>query len=343
MKDRLHELDILRFIAAFSVMMFHYYAGFYNSQHVLLVNNNIFNSIWAYGNQGVSLFFVISGFVILLTANKQSPKQFVIARFIRLYPVFLPLCIFSFLVGKIFTPSIYHVSVSEFLINTTLIGSFFTKHMVSDVYWTLRVEIFFYAMIYGLLYFDQLKYIRKYLNLWLILSLITYIGALYFNYFKIFSAVRYVFLTQYSYFFIAGCYFYFIKYDRKKYDILYPVVCAIGAMLATRYFTGQSRVVGSIIISCIFILFYYLCLKKASVKNNSSFYYYLGEITYPLYLVHDITGTVLLIFFSKYIPGWLALILVSFLIILFVLLVYLYIEKPVRRILRERLLIKTTT
>ena len=337
MKDRLYELDILRFLAAFSVMLFHYYLGFYNTQHVFLVDNKILNSISLYGNHGVFLFFVISGFVILLSASAQTPRQFIIARFIRLYPVFLPLCIFSFTIGKLFNQA-YNVSVFEFLTNTTLIGSFFTRHMVSDVYWTLRVEIFFYTMIYGLLYFDQLKLIRKYLNYWLILSFVTYFGALYFNYFKIFSAVRYVFLTQYSFYFIAGCYFYLIMHSRKKYDLLYPVICSVGAILATFYFPEQNRIVGNIIIGCIFILFYYLALKNAPLKGNSTFYYYLGEITYPLYLVHDILGITLLIFLTKYLSGWLALILVVLLVISFAFLVYLIIERPLRNFLKRRLL-----
>ena len=212
--------------------------------------------------------------------------------------------------------------------------------MVSDVYWTLRVEIFFYLMVWLLLYFDKIKNIRFFLNCWLILSFATYVGLTYFDYLKVFSVLRYLFNTRFSFFFIAGCYFYLLKYDYRKRDLIYPILCIIGGSLATYYFPYQSRIVGVAIFIVIFSIFYYLVLKAPKSTENNKFYFYLGEFTYPLYLVHDIAGIVLIIFISRYMDGWLAMIIVVPVIIGFVGLVYFFVEKPLRKWLNDKLVVK---
>lgn len=50
-----------------------------------------------YGYLGVELFFMISGFVILMTASNNSLKRFFISRAVRLYPAFWVCCTITFL------------------------------------------------------------------------------------------------------------------------------------------------------------------------------------------------------------------------------------------------------
>ena len=79
------ELDALRGIAAFSVVLFHYtarYDSIYGHSNRLLFKFN-------YGHLGVNLFFIISGFVIFMTLDRtKSVIDFVVARFSRLYPAY---------------------------------------------------------------------------------------------------------------------------------------------------------------------------------------------------------------------------------------------------------------
>ena len=79
-RDRIPELDLLRFIAAVGVVLFH--ATNWPEHPNLLTRSR------TYGSFGVPLFFMISGFVILMTAQNRSGIEFVNSRIARLYPSF---------------------------------------------------------------------------------------------------------------------------------------------------------------------------------------------------------------------------------------------------------------
>ena len=69
---RLHSLDALRGLAALGVVAYHY-----------------LDQPAYYGLLGVELFFIISGFVILMTLERvPSLLQFAIGRAARLYPAY---------------------------------------------------------------------------------------------------------------------------------------------------------------------------------------------------------------------------------------------------------------
>src|SRR5687768_11010130 len=79
-RDRIPELDLLRFIAAVSVVLFH--------ATNWPADPNLLTRIATYGSLGVPLFFMISGFVILMTAQNRSGIEFINSRIARLYPSF---------------------------------------------------------------------------------------------------------------------------------------------------------------------------------------------------------------------------------------------------------------
>src|SRR5688572_29637953 len=79
-RDRIAELDLLRFLAAAAVVLFH--ATDWPTQ------TNLLRAAATFGFMGVPLFFMISGFVILMTAQNRSGLQFVNSRIARLYPSF---------------------------------------------------------------------------------------------------------------------------------------------------------------------------------------------------------------------------------------------------------------
>jgi peptidoglycan/LPS O-acetylase OafA/YrhL len=70
-----YGIDALRCLSAVLVAIFHF--TYYNP-----------NARWGmpFGWVGVEVFFVISGVVIANSASAASPKEFVIGRFLRLYP-----------------------------------------------------------------------------------------------------------------------------------------------------------------------------------------------------------------------------------------------------------------
>ena len=85
-RTRLEALDFLRFFAAASVLFYHYYfigplqGAWPRTQFVDAAH---------WGELGVDLFFVISGFVITLTSEGRSAQAFLAARATRLFPAFV--------------------------------------------------------------------------------------------------------------------------------------------------------------------------------------------------------------------------------------------------------------
>ncbi len=75
---RVNELDLLRFFAAFAVVFFHYSFRGYTADDMSIMPYPILASVFKYGYLGVELFFMISGFVILMTAANGNLRNFII-------------------------------------------------------------------------------------------------------------------------------------------------------------------------------------------------------------------------------------------------------------------------
>src|SRR5690606_9565948 len=91
---------------------------------------------------------VISGFVILLSAEGRTVGQFVSARAARLFPAYWAGIALTTLLLVIIAPHIGRtVSVPQFLANLTMVQTAFGVGHIDGVYWTLWIELLFYVMI----------------------------------------------------------------------------------------------------------------------------------------------------------------------------------------------------
>lgn len=141
---RLDSLDLLRFFAAGAVLCYHFYfigplQGFWPKSIFLP---------WAHwGDLGVDLFFVISGFVITLTSDNRGAGAFLKARAIRLVPAFA-VCSGITATMAIMLPG---VNAGETLTRWLASQMFYPRLLgiepLSSVYWTLAVEIHFYGFV----------------------------------------------------------------------------------------------------------------------------------------------------------------------------------------------------
>ncbi|HHF0555610.1 TPA: acyltransferase family protein [Vibrio antiquarius] len=86
MKNRIVHLDAMRGIAILLVLLFHTYGRW--PGHLSFVNESSDILVVKYGYLGVNLFFVISGYVILMTLDKKNSLiEFYISRWLRLFPL----------------------------------------------------------------------------------------------------------------------------------------------------------------------------------------------------------------------------------------------------------------
>ncbi len=139
---RLTEIDSLRGIAAMLVVLFHFTTRY----DELFGHAGAPAAALPWGYLGVNLFFMISGFVIFMTLEKtRQSLDFVVSRFSRLYPAYWAAVILTFLLthwlglpGKL-------VGGETALLNLSMVHSFFNIPNVDGVYWTLEIELIFYA------------------------------------------------------------------------------------------------------------------------------------------------------------------------------------------------------
>lgn len=143
--DRFRELDGLRGIAALAVLLSHYTYLF----DVIFPGHTPFPFDLSLGSLGVSLFFMISGFVILMTAvRKPQPLGFAQARAVRLYPTYWASLTITILVVYLSGTSVLYRTPGELAVNYTMLQSFVGVRSIDGAYWSLSREIIFYGIIF---------------------------------------------------------------------------------------------------------------------------------------------------------------------------------------------------
>ncbi len=274
---RLLELDSLRGIAAISVLIYHYFF-IYNEYYKHSFN---FPEFLKFGRYGVELFFIISGFVIFWTlSNSQQLSDFLFSRFARLFPGYWATVILTFICLLLIGLPNHNVSLIDLILNFTMLQDYFSYPHVDGVYWTLTLELAFYFWMGCLFYFKRQENIESYLFLWIIISCILIYHR--FN-FDINNKVKAFFLLQYIQFFALGICFYKIKQNLINKWVVSVVIMSFFAILL-KY--SNYIALSLILISIVVLLAALGKLKFLSIKPLV----FLGTISYPLYLIHQNIG-----------------------------------------------------
>lgn len=290
-KRRVNELDLLRFLAAFSVVIFHYAFRGYARGDMSTMPYPLLAEPAKYGYLGVELFFMISGFVILMTASSNNLKVFFISRVVRLYPAFLVCCTLTFLITLAIGQPRYTADFYQYIVNMTLLSDLMGVPSIDGVYWSLFVEIKFYLMISILLGFKKIEKIEIYLVLWLLISAIVEAFT--------FEKIRSILITDYSAYFIAGATFYIIwaKGFTKTRIFLLAGALALAsytaivwaASIETKYATEFNPLIICSVITLFFMTFFLIATNKTAAIGTLN-WTTLGALTYPLYLLHQMIG-----------------------------------------------------
>ena len=153
-------LDLVRFSAAAMVMLYHFGAGWvypHSLSSQILDGRVIFPDLLAptrAGFVGVEIFFVISGIVISYSASLSSARDFLVSRVLRLYPATWICASISTISLLIFSTSIGYDFDGRRTMLEGLVRSL-VLHPIGPwadaAYWTLGIEMTFYAVVFLLL------------------------------------------------------------------------------------------------------------------------------------------------------------------------------------------------
>ncbi|MEQ1686702.1 MAG: acyltransferase family protein [Burkholderiaceae bacterium] len=172
---RLTQVDGLRAVAALSVLFFHYTTRY----EEVFVHTEALSWGLSKGYLGVNLFFVISGFVIFMTIDAaRSPADFVFSRVTRLFPTFWAAVLLTWLLTRAIPLPGNVRTVPEMLANLTMLHESFGFASVDGAYWSLEVELIYYLWMLVLSATGALAFPRRVILVWLGLSTLAAVGAI---------------------------------------------------------------------------------------------------------------------------------------------------------------------
>ena len=305
---RIDVLDGFRAVAIMLVVGFHYGVRWAPpwSQTIYYPYGATFagNLVFQYGWLAVELFFMMSGFVILLTLERcDSFVDFFRKRIARLLPALVLCASITAIALWIFGPAEWKTDPVSFVLSILFIDPDVFQPLlpsmdlgwVDGAYWTLAVEFRFYALV-GLLF---LLGRRSILPAWLVLQLISFpLGAPMFKGVHELKLAKDILMPAYLPYFTLGICAFEI-WRRKAWKGL-PLA---GAAMATAMilvnagvwdaFVGRHGThFGLVLVNLVWIGLFALFLTGSPLLRPFAWkpLARLGEASYSLFLLHEAAG-----------------------------------------------------
>ncbi|WIM93506.1 acyltransferase [Actinoplanes oblitus] len=150
---RLVALDGLRLLCALAVAGYHFGDSWWlDGVHPPAYHLPAAAPVLIYGFLGVEAFFLISGFVILMSGWGRTVRQFAASRAARLYPAFWAGVLITTVVTAVLPidgglPFARLPGRGDVLVNLTMLAEPLNTPLVDTVYWTLWCELRFYLIV----------------------------------------------------------------------------------------------------------------------------------------------------------------------------------------------------
>lgn len=359
--QRILFLDYLRAVACLLVVFVHIYLLGLSAYKELAiwvpgvtgllfgpVDRNIFNAPILYlaihtginfGALGVSIFFLISGFVILRAVERESAKVFLVRRLFRIYPVSLVVVALVGLFTALYAASTGTVSPhtwASVLASGLVVNGFTLTFPTVPVLWSLEFELIFYCLMAALAAFGRPSF-GSLLGLSVACMVFTLGANLpeatgWFSP-SVLEALRHAsFSTLNIPFLLVGAMLYRMTTEGR--GVAY-VAAAVGVFLATRWGylalhadSGSVDLPNGAMALAIFVLALWSGMHWRWIKPLRWF----ADISYPLYLVHVPLGWLALAVLAGW--GWGMLeagIVTGLLVLLIAWLIHITAETPARR------------
>ena len=303
-KQAFGGIDILRFLAAVSVALYHYcffvwaFPQGIAGRVALVPPQPALGNAFSWGWIGVEVFFVISGLVIAFSAEGATPWKFAIARFKRLVPAVL-ICA-PITAGLLFSMDVYSAK-SALSLTARTIAFIPVTPWVDSVYWTLAVEIAFYALVWMLLAFRRVHWLESLAITIGLLSaafwvLITLLGLAHLAATRMLDLL----LVHHGCFFAFGVMLWAMRtkgISRKR--VMFAVLFALAGILQIIGAADTlSAKIGSPIPLAAPILAYLIAIALVTTslwaRLSWAGWRKIGLATYPLYLLHNAVGAALI-------------------------------------------------
>lgn len=297
-RPRLRVLDGLRIVAAVVVLSAHYvHPAIWGKRE----NKELFGpvaEVARYGWLGVELFFMISGFVICMSAWGRPLGAYLRSRVVRLGPAYWFCALVTGTVMGI-CAAVYGMrgpTISQVLTNLTMVQMPLNSPSLDPSYWTLWSEARFY-LIFAIVAWKGLTH-RRVMNfcwIWTVASILAPASGL--------PLLALVANQTYSPLFISGICFYLIRREGARVGEPW-ILLGLSWLLMQRYMTdipGWNTRAGDrlswevpvIVVTCCYVVMAAVALGWLD-RIDWRWLSVAGAMSYPLYLLHQQVGVTLM-------------------------------------------------
>ncbi len=338
------SLQALRGFAALILVLYHF-TSFVWSKHGVVP----FSGLFFFGYSGVNIFFVMSGFLMYYIHHRnfgdyRETLPFIKKRFIRIFPVYWIVLIIAgtgLLVRN-------KIGLADFISNASLI--FVPTRYISPPSWTLWYEVIFYGFIIVVILNKKIGFF----------SILLWITAIVLNNYSPITKTYYPILDPFNILFPMGMIVAYIGLHLKfKSSEKYYSLAAIAGLILFIVNAGYSVVhsepdnivpwykLSYILgwgVSCSLLMFAAFSKNIDYIFGKCKLLLILGDASYSIFLLHFPLGRMLLRLAQKVGPVWgiknfivadLLVLYLSCVVIIICYLFFLYVEKPVLKIMKK--------
>lgn len=288
------ELDLARIFGALCVVLFHYTFRGYAANDLSIVHFSVFGSIFKYGYLGIYLFFIMSGYTVVMSMGNKGGAKFIFSRILRLYPSFWVAVCLTSAVTILLGGQRFSVELDQFLVNLTMLNGFVGVKSVDGVYWFLLAMLKFYFLIFLLITFRLKKFYKYVAGIWLLLAIATTMWQI--------PKIGFFLIPEYSPFLAAGMIFYAAR--EEGWDFFKSLVVLVSLFFALyligidlpgfnqKYGSDLSLAVLILSIVGMYAFMLFVSMNRRPIDLPRVFITF-GACTYPLYLLHQNIGYML--------------------------------------------------
>lgn len=265
--SRLHGLDVLRGLAVLMVVISHFFPRYMTNEPLFIITRSL-------GLGGVVIFFNLSGFLVYKSINEVSTGNFLVRRVSKIFPAYWAAIAFYYIFALTGHANNFHWTV--YITNIFLLQELSGGALLMGHFWTLAVEIKFYAIVAF-----TVPFLRRMFTL-IILALV--VGANIFFYIK--TGRGSTLLTNIPIFFTGVLIYSARENGWTDFDKIKIAVFTLLLSTSMLVFQEYNRVEYAV-----FVLLSVpaLCFAIERPVNNGVLSYF-GRISYSLYLLHPLIG-----------------------------------------------------
>lgn len=343
-RGRLRSLDALRLLAALGVVVFHYT----NRQNAawggpIAETFPELATVTVFGAFGVQLFFMISGFVVLMSAWGRTVPEFVASRVSRLYPAYwvgvLATGLYLYLDRA--APGVANwdkIGIVGWLTNFTMVQPAVGVPNVDGVYWTLWAELKFYLLL-GI--FIAIGITRNRILLvcaaWPVAAMLAAISKE--------RLLTEILQPDNAPFFAMGMILFLIWREGPSFITVILLLANLSFALRLGFTSlwwttngGPSHPWKVVALFIIFVLLILLATHGPLARLDWKWLSAAGALTYPLYVLHAELGWGLIGAIQAYLPPYVTLAIVIGVMLVAAWLVNRFVERPLGPIIRRAVL-----